>query len=416
MYDTGHVGKTLAAIHGPLPLALPPLILHQVPLRYVHTATYVGMSLTSVHADIFLPHYTAKADAARRAANATLSLSSYTGLLPPSLALQLYRSHVDPHITAGCEVALDIRPTAAHDLHDVQTAYLRRALNISRRSQLPPLYTETGIWPIRYRRYQLALRFLAYLLTDCPPLPYAALRELHNLSSTRAVPTWWTDLHLVGMALPVPVLLDVSAFPTQESVQQALSELSTSLAAHLWDAVTRSNRLPVLQYRTLRAVPQTPTVSDLKAVCRPRAYLYLPHRRQREALALLLFSEHPLAVEQLRRTPPIPREWRVCRFCRIRSAVEDEIHALLSCRSPLLSARRARFVAELSDAHPPLRRLLAILPIQAVLDVLLASELSGPLPMVADYVADIFEIYMNTPPLVITTQAGYDMLPLTTAS
>ncbi|KAJ2990451.1 hypothetical protein NUW54_g8464 [Trametes sanguinea] len=44
--------------------------------------------------------------------------------------------------------------------------------------------------------------------------PYAALREFHNLSSTRAVPTWWTDLHLVGMALPVPVLLDVSAFPT----------------------------------------------------------------------------------------------------------------------------------------------------------------------------------------------------------
>ncbi|KAL7279777.1 hypothetical protein ACG7TL_006184 [Trametes sanguinea] len=207
--------------------------------------------------------------------------------------------------------------------------------------------------------------------------PYAALRELHNLSSTRAVPTWWTDLHLVGMALPVPVLLDVSAFPTRESVQQALSELSTSLAAHLWDAVTRSNRLPVLQYRTLRAVPQTPTASDLKAVCMPRAYLYLPHRRQCEALALLLFSEHPLAVEQLRRTPPIPREWR-------------------------------RSLAT--------RRLLAILPIQAVLDVLLASELSGPLPMVADYVADIFEIYMNTPPLVITTQAGYDMLPLTTAS
>ncbi|OSC98816.1 hypothetical protein PYCCODRAFT_917526 [Trametes coccinea BRFM310] len=162
--------------------------------------------------------------------------------------------------------------------------------------------------------------------------PYAALRELHNLSSTRAVPTWWTDLHLVGMALPVPVLLDVSAFPTRESVQQALSELSTSLAAHLWDAVTRSNRLPVLQYRTLRAVPQTPTASDLKAVCMPRAYLYLPHRRQREALALLLFSEHPVAVEQLRRTPPIPREWRVCRFCRIRSAIEDDSHALLSCR------------------------------------------------------------------------------------
>ncbi|CDO71691.1 hypothetical protein BN946_scf184915.g35 [Trametes cinnabarina] len=229
---------------------------------------------------------------------------------------KLVREHVTSHLTAGCEVARDIRPSAAHDLQDVQTAYLRRALNISRCSQLPPLYTETGIWPIRYCS--------AYLV-DRPAL--------------------------VGMALPVPVLLDVSAFPTQESVQQALSELSTSLAAHLWDAVTRSNRLPVLQYRALRAVPQTPTASDLKVVCMPRAYLSLPHRRQREALALLLFSEHPLAgMEQLRRMPPILREWRICRFCRIRSAIEDEIHALHAAPLPVITTQAVYDILPLTTA------------------------------------------------------------------
>ena len=64
-----------------------------------------------------------------------MSIESYTGYLPPHIALTLYRAHVDPHLTAGCEVALATRPGAIDELEDVQRTFLRRALSISKRSQ-----------------------------------------------------------------------------------------------------------------------------------------------------------------------------------------------------------------------------------------------------------------------------------------
>ena len=46
-----------------------------------------------------------------------------------------------------------------------------------------------------------------------------------------------------------------------------------------------------------------------------------------------MFSSHALAVERLRwgerYRAPVPREWRLCRFCR--AHVEDEVHALMEC-------------------------------------------------------------------------------------
>ncbi|CDO70999.1 hypothetical protein BN946_scf184844.g3 [Trametes cinnabarina] len=409
-----NVIKTVAAIHGPLPDPLPPLVLHGVRLRYVPTATYVGTTLTSTHADIFHLHYANKANKARAAANATLSLTSYTGPLPPLLALELYRSHVDPHLTAGCEVALDSRPSALREIEDVQAAFLRRALHISRRAQLAPLHTETGIWPIRYRRFHLALRYLAYLLTDTPPLPLAAFRELWDLSCRTTAPTWWTDLYLVGCALPVPIDVGVRTFPTLESVQSTLQALRSSLAAHLRNAVLNSQRLPLLRHRVLRLAPSPTPAPELKAMCATRDFLHLPRRRQREALCLLVFSEHPLAVERLRRAPaarPIPRAWRVCRFCQVRAAVEDEPHVLLYCPAPLLCARRVRFVAELTTVQPSMPPLLARLAPEAALDVLLSADPTTVLPLVADYIADVFELCSDHPLLLLTTEEQYLVLP-----
>ncbi|KAI9057508.1 hypothetical protein FKP32DRAFT_1583696, partial [Trametes sanguinea] len=406
--------KTLAAVHGPLPDPLPCLTLHGVRLRYVPTATYVGMTVSSTTHDIFTPHYAAKAQTATRAANATMSLASYTGPLPPTVALQLYRSHVDPHLTAGCEVALDVRSTALNDLLPIQSTFLRRALNVSRRAQLPPLYTETGIWPLQYRRFHLALRFLHYVLVTAPPLPLAAFHELWALSCTRQAPTWWTDLCLVGAALPVPVHIDPTVLPSADLVLALLPVLAASLATHLRLSVLQSKRLPVLQHRILRAAPLPSATLDFKAICAARPFLSLPRRRQREAMTLLLFSEHPLAVEQLRRAPastPIPRAWRVCRFCAVRTSVEDEEHVLLLCPADGPRALRERFTAELLVAYPPLHRLLCRLPPAAVLDVLITSADPGPLPLFADYVADLFMLCSSTPLLIVSSEAAFRALP-----
>jgi hypothetical protein len=66
-----------------------------------------------------------------------------------------------------------------------------------------------------------------------------------------------------------------------------------------------------------------------------RHYLALPIvPAHRNAFTSIMFSSHALAVERLRwkerYRATVPREWRLCRFCRV--CVEDEVHALLQCR------------------------------------------------------------------------------------
>ncbi|OSD08267.1 hypothetical protein PYCCODRAFT_5914 [Trametes coccinea BRFM310] len=155
-----------------------------------------------------------------------------------------------------------------------------------------------------------------------------------------------------------------------------------------------------LQHRVLRIVPSATPVPELRAICATRDFLRLPRGREREALCLLVFSEHPPA-ERLRRAPtasPIPRAWHVCRFCSMRAAVEDEPHVLLDCSAPLLCARRDRFVAELTTVQPSMPPLLAQIAPEAALNVLPVSgdSTTGP-PLVADYVADVFELGSDLP-------------------
>ncbi|KAI0365275.1 hypothetical protein BV20DRAFT_1038981 [Pilatotrama ljubarskyi] len=207
-----------------VPSPLPPLMLYGEPLQYVASATY---------------HYLKKHAAAQRAANASLALKSYLGPLPPGIALKLYRTHVNSQLVAGCEVALDSCLTSLAALRDVQHTYLRRALHVSSRAQHSPLFPETGTWPLRYCRYDLALRVLLYILTDT-----------------------------LGAALPVPVILLVGHFPSSDAVRSARAHPQASLAEHLHLTTMQSGRLPVLHHHVLhfRGTPAYGTPSTLPRV------------------------------------------------------------------------------------------------------------------------------------------------------
>ncbi|KAI0348825.1 hypothetical protein OH77DRAFT_1432583 [Trametes cingulata] len=264
-----------------------------------------------------------------------MSLTSYVGPLPPTLALTLYRARVEPHLTSGCEVVLDVRPAGLECLVAVQTNYLRRALHVSPRSQVCPLFTETGVRPLAYRRFSLALRYLHYVLLDKPPLVLAAFTDMWHLTVTAGAQTWWSDLRHVGANLPEPVHIDLTHFPTLEDVTELLAATERALTTYLAKAVMESRRLPLLQRRLQHALTGFPSPS-LDALCSLRPYLSLPTHRLRQALTLLLLSEHPLRVERLRRTTPaVPRELRSCRFCRQQGAIEDEVHAQCRTGSPL---------------------------------------------------------------------------------
>ncbi|KAI0348977.1 hypothetical protein OH77DRAFT_1594477 [Trametes cingulata] len=364
-----NVLKTLASVHGPLPLTLPALLLYGTPLRYVETATLVGITLTSSAHDIFSVHTTQKAAVASRVSNACFSLEAYGPVC---------------------------------DLERVQHTYLRRSVNISSHCQLSSLFSETGIWPIRYRRLHLALRYLQYILRDRPPLPYAAFCEQWQLASHGGHPSWWGDLHAVAAALPVPVHIPLDVMPTLDTVSQALDDLRESLAQHLYIELMRSLRLPVLQHRLQRDLQLRPS-SLLEHVCSFRDYLQLPSKSQRDAMALLLFSEHPLAVERLRRVrPAIDRSWRVCRFCREPWAIEDEVHTLLQCSAPILCDLRDQFFAAAQTLHAGLRKLYFRLSGAAFLDVVLRS--SEVLPLFAHFVARVFALCDELPQLLLRSE------------
>ncbi|KAJ3934845.1 MAG: hypothetical protein NXY57DRAFT_611619 [Lentinula lateritia] len=72
-------------------------------------------------------------------------------------------------------------------LEQAQPLFPRRTLGLSRRSMVAPLFTETGIMPIRTRRVILALRCLIYLLKLLPDhYAYLALQENNHLQAGSA--------------------------------------------------------------------------------------------------------------------------------------------------------------------------------------------------------------------------------------
>ncbi|EPS93078.1 hypothetical protein FOMPIDRAFT_1105391, partial [Fomitopsis schrenkii] len=289
-------------------------------IAIVSSYTYVGTVFSSERGDIFGPHTDGKASTARKVANACLSVEAYVAELPPWAALTLYQSHVDPHLTGGAEVAPHVRAASLTQLASVQKTYLRRMLGINPKSVTTLLFTETGLWPIQYRRLALAIRYASYVVSQCPPLPFAALAEARTLA-TAGNASWLGDLHHALQSLPVPVPMEINIALTADYLSDTLPRLRNSLVSHLRQEVMSSQRLVILAARPSRS-----------PVLERRDYLSIPNQKHRAALIRLLASDHPLAVEQMRRrTPPVPREWRVCRFCARRGSIEDEAHTLLRC-------------------------------------------------------------------------------------
>ncbi|TFK87270.1 hypothetical protein K466DRAFT_599629 [Polyporus arcularius HHB13444] len=218
--------------------------------------------------------------------------------------------------------------------------------------------------------------------------------------------SWWGDLCLSLLELPVSVLVNLEEMPTVDIVRSALAQVELSLTRHLFDAVMTSERLPVLQARFRRLVSPI----KLSHVCRQRPYLAVTNPKHREALVRLLSSDHPLGVEEGRRQGwDIPRHRRVCRFCRRRWAIEDEVHALLECEDPRLALLRdVDLLSALERQEEPLpgaRRMYARMPSWDFLDYLLRT--SRLLTTVARFVYLVFELVESAPPLFPASESEW---------
>lgn len=152
-----------------------------------------------------------------------------------------------------------IRAGSLKALEDLRKAYLRRTLGVSSHTLIAPLYTGTGVCPLRYRRAELALRYATYVVENGSVLPRLAMEEMVTMARN-AQPSWWGDLQHVLGSLPVPVHMDWQVHPKGKALDQAAADLTTSLARHLQDAAAQPSRLPVLRARhpTYAARPSNP--------------------------------------------------------------------------------------------------------------------------------------------------------------
>ncbi|KAI1784186.1 hypothetical protein LXA43DRAFT_902099, partial [Ganoderma leucocontextum] len=400
------VPKTAASVFGDLPPTLPALVLNGGHIRYVETYVYTGTAFTSTSRDVFSEHYSHRATSAEKVGWASFSLESYTGTLPPEVALTLYRARVEPHLTFGCEVALDVYSSSYERLEKVQKALLRRALGLGSHSQVTPLFSETGVQPIRYRRLDLALRYTRYATQPSAPLYVAAaLRESHMLAQA-GHPSWWADLYHALAKLPVPVALSLQAALSTQLVDTLLRSLGDSLADYIYTSVMGSERLPILAKRFgALSAPRPP----LRLLCKWRSYLNVRYAPHREALVRLVVSDHKLAIESLRRvSPKVPRHRRICRFCRKRWAVESELHVLLECSNEELCTMREEFHDRIRTKLPKLPRVRTGWTWECQFELFLQTD--TVLPELAEFVHDVLTLADTIPPLLLSNDS--DLLDL----
>ncbi len=264
------------------------------------------------------------------------------------------------HLVSACEVAIDVDKPKLQKLADVQTTFLRRLLSLNPRSMLVPLFTETGVRPLAYRRIVLALRYLLYLLR-LPKHHYAhlALTEATNLA-TAGNPSWWNDLRRVLLLLPDNRRAHAirSLLPTQstttETVLHLIGEVELACADYLQNIIHTSPKTKLLVGRLERDDKGRLITKTLML----RHYLHVLVPSHRISLTRILLSDHCLAEEQLRREtryrPAYPPHLRLCRFgC---PDMETPVHALLVCaNNDELTRIRAHFFRDAVALCPALR-------------------------------------------------------------
>ncbi|KIO18899.1 hypothetical protein M407DRAFT_42101, partial [Tulasnella calospora MUT 4182] len=142
-----------------------PFELYNIKIPFTESYKYVGVLIQSKGKNLFKQHYENKSQAARVATMAAFSLNSVVGPIDPLSGRKIYLAQIDPHLTASCDVCLDTEHTHLRRLERVQETFIRRFMGLGDKALTALLFTETGLWPLAYRRLTLAVRFLQYIVT-----------------------------------------------------------------------------------------------------------------------------------------------------------------------------------------------------------------------------------------------------------
>ncbi|KAF7791968.1 hypothetical protein EIP86_002995 [Pleurotus ostreatoroseus] len=243
----------------------------------------------------------------------------------------------------------------------------------------------------------------AEVAKPCAAALAASLRMARDKSSS-----WISDIWHTLQNLPVPLdfpYKDPRRF-TSDYVRGVLAAFTGSMQDHLTGRIAASARLPFL----VHCIEIDDRGKCIRAVLRIRDYLRVPNTEHRRALTRLMCAEHPLGIEQGRRTiPSTHHAHRICRFCRLRRMVETEAHVLVDCACPEVEGLREAYFAEASKHVPSLIATRRVLDSTDLLRTMLSHHKT--LALLAQFVHQVFTLCEATPTLYPRSEKDFLALP-----
>lgn len=249
--------------------------------------------------------------------------------------------------------------------------------------------------PVRIRRLLLALGRLQYMVGLNPNrVVHSAL--LDSIALLRVGKSGWaSDLTIMLQRLPTAIEVSPDELLSAKSIEALVKKIVTVVDADLQrdiDNLVKThmlrNRLEPGEDKTLRLVTR-----------RLRHYLVLVAvPAHRKAMTGLLLGDHNLSVERLRYPAryrnAVPREHRLCRFCR--RAVEDEVHALFDCSADFrLVDLRTDFLDSLLNCDPVAHALSVSHSSYEFMIKLVSSRKA--VKLFAKYIYQVLNIFDGTP-------------------
>ncbi|KAJ6501046.1 hypothetical protein C8R47DRAFT_970532 [Mycena vitilis] len=388
--------KTIILVFGKCAVPVPVFKLGSTVLKIKPDEKYVGVTFRTDTQNILAAHYKAKARTARYCGHRIMAIEDMTGRLSPEELKEIYMGRVDCHLTHGCEISPDSEDVHVKQLSKVQISFLRHMLNLHSRSMIAPLFTETGIMPIRVRRLLIVLKHLQYFLgLDKEHYARAALDSSLQLAA-RAKKSWAKDLITAASRLPFqcPELILTNA-TSIEYVKDYAKSVEKLMMEWLQQSIDSSDKLYLLHGRLEPQKDKPPTLVTSKM----RHYLTMVKtQKHREALTSLLLSTHQLALEVLRYTDhayqPVARPDRLCRLCM--EEVETPEHALITCKSSdELVGLRAAFLTKLFSNSPDLQISMVVNSETEFLKTVVYSRPN--IALVAKYAYEVLQLFYAVP-------------------
>jgi exonuclease III len=388
--------KSHIMVFGHTPYPQPAFLMGNEEVKIVIEHTYIGVTFSSSN-NIFMKHYEKKAIAARHAGNSIFGIEDSLGFLPVDEALNLYNALVDPHLTHGADVCIDVAQAHLSKLERIQHYFVRRLLGLPTNSLLVALFTETGLLPLKFRRLLVALNYLKYLVNL--PLSRLARKALEDsITLDRCSKrSWVRDLRTTLANLTPAVTFPDLGNLNVDLVNNLLKGVQSAIKLALQNELESNQKLYLLHHR-LEINPEGSGHKQVALLL--RHYLKIPNRLHRISLTRLLFSCHPLALEKLRQTefrrPKIPRELRLCRFCR--AEIESPEHALFQCiENPEIINLRNVFATSLANEINIWDTLSLLNPLAKFRTLLSRRDTIG---LFAKFAHEVISIYEATPLLI----------------